>query len=70
MPTRFADDSFDPGAVKAMMAAFDRACQVLGLVDRSDPLTENLAKIVVQQARSGERDPDKLCAMALKAVGR
>jgi len=59
MPERFAD-GFDPDVVKAMMAAFDRACALLGLVDRYDPITENVAKIVIEQARSGERDPDKL----------
>ena len=68
MPKRFAD-GFDPGAVQAMMTAFDRACSVLGLVDRNDAITEKLAKIVVEQARSGERDPDKLCALALHALG-
>jgi hypothetical protein len=69
MPERFAD-GFDPDVVKAMMAAFDRACALLGLVDRYDPITENVAKIVIEQARSGERDPDKLCAMAMEALGR
>jgi hypothetical protein len=67
MPQRFSA-GFDPDVVRAMMAAFDKACAVLGLVDREDPLTESLAKTIVEQARTGERDPDKLCAMALQAL--
>jgi hypothetical protein len=43
MPTRFPD-GFDPQAVKAMMDAFDKACESLGLVDRHDPIIENLRR--------------------------
>ena len=68
MPKRFAE-SFDPDTVRAMMAAFDKACEALGLVDRSDPITETLAKTIVVQARTGERDPAKLCALTLRALG-
>jgi hypothetical protein len=70
MPKRFADRSFDPGAIKAMMDAFGKACAVLGLVDREDYITESLAKMIVEQARSGERNPDRLCAMTLDALKR
>ena len=70
MPQRFAEVSFDAGAVQVMMDAFDKACAVLGLVDREDPITENLAKMIVEQARTGERDPDRLCALTLGALKR
>jgi hypothetical protein len=69
MPKRFAE-GFDPEAVRAMTAAFDLACEVLGHVNRTDPVTESLAKIIVEQAHTGERDPDKLCGMALRALQR
>jgi len=70
MPRRFADRSFDPEAIKAMMDAFHKARVVLGLVDREDSITDNLAKMIVEQARSGERNPDRLCAMTLDALKR
>jgi hypothetical protein len=70
MPKRFAEVSFDAGAVQVMMDAFDKACAVLGLVDREDSITENLAKMIVEQARTGERDPDRLCALTLEALKR
>jgi hypothetical protein len=67
MPQRFSA-GFDPEAVRAMMAALDKACAVLGLSDREDPLTQSLARTIVEQARTGERDPDKLCAMTLQSL--
>jgi len=69
MPKRFAE-AFDPPAVAAMMMAFDKACDALGLPRRHDALTEELAKTIVAQARTGELNPDKLCALALAALRR
>ena len=67
MPQRFAE-GFDPEAVKAMMVAFDQACDRLGLARTHDVLTERLAKAIVSAARTGERDPDNLRAMALRSL--
>ena len=69
MPKRFAQ-SFDPAAVEAMMVAFDRACDALGLAKTNEAATEHLAKMIVEQARTGERDPYKLCALTLAALKR
>jgi hypothetical protein len=33
----------------------------LGLVDRTDPMTMTVAKLIIQLAKNGERDPQKLC---------
>jgi hypothetical protein len=43
-------------------------CEILRVPTTHDALTENLAKLVIEQARTGERNPDKLCAMTLKAL--
>jgi hypothetical protein len=43
---------------------------VLGLVDREDSITDNLAKMIVEQARTGERNPDRLCVLTLEALKR
>ena len=59
MPQRFAE-GFDPEAVKAMMVAFDQACDRLGLARTHDVLTERLAKAIVSAARTRERDPNNL----------
>jgi hypothetical protein len=69
MPQRFSD-GFAPEVVKAMMAAFDKACDALGLTRTHDGATEFLAKMIVKQARTGERNPDKLCEMTLRALAQ
>ena len=50
-----------------MGIAFENACKILKLVDRSDPLTELVAVKIIELAASGERDPDRLCAGVLAA---
>lgn len=69
MPERFSD-GFDLEAVRALNLAFDKACDALGLARTHDAITLSLARIIVEQARGGERDPDTLCAMALEALQR
>jgi hypothetical protein len=51
-----------------MGVAFDKACDALGLARTHDAVTERLAKMIVEQARTGERDPDKICEMTLRAL--
>ena len=63
----FADGS-DPETVRAMTVAFDKVRDALRVPPTHDALTEQLAKLVTEQARTGERDPDKLCQMTLRAL--
>ena len=67
MPQRFWESSASE-SVAAMMVAFDKACEVLRVPTTHDALTENLAKLVIEQPWTGERNPDKLCEMTLKAL--
>jgi hypothetical protein len=67
--TRYLGEGvFDPPAVDAMSAAFEAACRSLGLVDRDDPFAEIVARKVIEVAGTGERDPERLCALALLAL--
>jgi hypothetical protein len=36
--------------------------------DRQDPLAVVLAKFIIELAKQGERDPEKLCNAALKML--
>ena len=58
-----------PADVAPITAAYDAALQLLRLTDRNDPVTEIVAKKIIEVARSGERDPPKICARALKELG-
>jgi hypothetical protein len=57
--------SFNPDAVEALTAAYERACTTLNLVDRTDPLTEIIARMIVERAKRGELDPVRLCEAVL-----
>jgi hypothetical protein len=56
---------FDDKAVKAMTTAYEAALVELKLADRNDPLTETIARKIVEIAQTGERDPERLCQRAL-----
>jgi len=62
------NSSFDPEAVKVMTTAYEAARERLGLVDRSDPLTELVASRIIEIARTGVRDPDRLCEQVLRSI--
>ena len=73
MPIRpFLPDShsFDPEDIANMAAAFEAALGKLGLVDRSDPATMAVAKLIIEFAKAGERDPERLCALALQQLSK
>jgi hypothetical protein len=59
---------FEPEEVASLTAAFDAALSKLSLVDRKDPMTTTVAKLIIQLAKDGERDPKKLCDQALKIL--
>jgi hypothetical protein len=63
---------FEPDEIAALTAAFQAALSKLGLglVEHTDPLRTAVAKAIVELAKDGERDPEKLCAAALRILGR
>jgi hypothetical protein len=62
----FSEYTCEPDLMKAMRAAFYRVCDVLQLsCDREDPLTEVVVTKIVDLAKKGERDPEKLCFTVL-----
>jgi hypothetical protein len=62
----FSSSTVDPSLMDAMRAAFNRVCDVLQLsCDRADPLTEVVVTKIVDLAKAGERDPEKLCFAVL-----
>jgi hypothetical protein len=55
---------------QACRLAFEAALSKLGLVDRTDPATMAVAKLIIELAKEGERDPERLCALALKQLSK
>ena len=58
---------FSPEDIKVMTAAFEDTLAALQLIDRLDPLTEMVARKIIECAQTGERDPIRLrdCALRL-----
>jgi hypothetical protein len=52
--------SFGAEQLQAMGAAFEHACRELRLTDRTDRLTDIVANKIIDAARAGETDPDRL----------
>ena len=58
--------SFDPETKRVMGLAFEMARVALGLNDHSGLADEVIAKQIIELAKSGERNPDLLCDVAVK----
>jgi hypothetical protein len=69
MTSFLGGQAFPAETLVSMGIAFDQACKTLGLADRSDSLTALVASKIIAAAQDGERDPDRLCAQALRALG-
>ena len=63
------EGSFEPHDIARMTAAYEAALKLLHLKDRADPVTELIAKKIIEIARAGEGDPAKICVRALKELG-
>ena len=61
--------TFDPEMIACMTAAYEDALNVLRLADRQDPLTELVAKKIIEVTQVGERDPARICERALNELG-
>ena len=61
---------FEPEELKLLGAAFDAACLALGLPAETDSAATIVAALIIEKARSGERDPERLRAAAVKAYRR
>ena len=65
----FRDASFDPETVKVLCDAYDKASRSLHDNGQPDIVKEVIARRIISLAKKGERDPDRLCAGALAALG-
>lgn len=52
-----------------LKTAYDKALRALHLTDRNDPITEIVAKKIIEISRTGLRDPAQICARAVKELG-
>ena len=60
------NEAFEPELIEAMSAAFTEACSTLGLADRTDPITEIVARKVIEAAQRGLRTQTALYQSAMQ----
>jgi hypothetical protein len=62
-------NSFDAATTRAMGEAYDKAYRMLH--DKGQPhiVQEVIARSVIKVAKTGERDPDKICERVLTMFG-
>jgi hypothetical protein len=59
---------FDDSVTSVMGEAFDAACAELQDNNLSELVREIIAERIVEAARRGERDPQRLCSFAVAAM--
>jgi hypothetical protein len=64
-----ANGSFGPDEIKVMTAAYEDALIDLRVANRDDPITELIAKAIVNVTATGERDPILVKERAINALG-
>jgi hypothetical protein len=52
-----------------MTSAYEDILKALGLSNRADPITEIVASKVIEVAKTGELDPDRIKQGVLKQLG-
>ena len=72
MPIRAYLDGqrFPPETIRLMGIAFEIAIQALRNRDVVDPPREAIASAIISFANAGERDPERLCDLALEACSK
>jgi len=61
--------SFGPDEIEVMKAAYEAALADVGVTNPDDPITDLIAKAIVNVIASGERNPKQVMERALNALG-
>ena len=64
-----ANGSFGPNEIEVMTAAYEDALIDLRVANRDEPITELIAKAIVNVTATGERDPILIKERAINALG-
>ncbi len=64
-----ARSSLRPEEIRLLNDAYKRALRALHLVDRNDPLTEIVAKKIIEVSKAGNSNPAQISKLAVKELG-
>jgi hypothetical protein len=70
MPIRrlLAGSKLGTDEIEILTRAFDKALRLLQLVDRNDPLTEMVARKIIEAGAGAIRDPAEIAKRAIRAA--
>lgn len=63
------NSAFAPEDIGRLVAAYEDCLRILNVTDRTDPITEFLAKKIIEIGQTGMRDPVQIGRLALKEIG-
>jgi hypothetical protein len=63
------NSAFGPEEIARLATAYEETLRALGLKDRSDPITELVARKIVELAQTGIREPLELSRRAIAELG-
>ena len=63
------NSAFEPEQIAYMATAYEGALHELELANRTDPITEIIAKKIIEIAQTGERDPLQMRGRAIAELG-
>ena len=63
------EPAFGPELIGSMTTAYEDALRELGLANCSDPMTEIVAKKILEIVQTGERDPLQIRVRAIAELG-
>ena len=58
-----------PEEISRLEAAYEQTLRTIGLKDRGDPITEMIAKKIIEIAQTGVRDPAEISTLTIKEIG-
>jgi hypothetical protein len=58
-----------PEDISRLVTAYEATLKALDLTDRNDPITELIARKIIEIAQTGVRDPLQLSKLAIRDLG-
>ncbi len=69
MPAKSHPAAFQPEQIEAMHLAYEKACAAMRPQGPTDAVNDLVATKIVEFAKAGELDPERLCRRTLEHFG-
>jgi hypothetical protein len=65
----FKNSPMEPEQIARLSEAYEQTLRALCLVDRNDPITEMIAKKIIEIGQTGVKEPAQISELAIKDLG-